>query len=596
MTIHPPGPLERRFHGEHPLRTLLFLYREERARLLWGAVLYVIKHSPVWVMPLITARIVDIVASPEKHSINEIWINAAILVAILLQNIPVNYLCVRSISHAARAMETRLRSAICRRLQHLSIGYYTRQSAGTLQTKVLRDVESIEQLTRGLFDTGMTAVVNLAFALAVTAVRAPWFLVFFALSIPVAVVLVRGLHAHVSKRNTVLRQEIETMSNRVIEMTNLIPITRAHGLESSALERIENSLGRVRDAGLKVDEINSVFGAISWVAFNFFNMACLVFAAWACATQFLPITAGDVVMLTGYFGLLTGSVLMLAGATPMIVRGFEAVRSIGEVLECPDLEQNEGKAAVAAVRGEFRFQGVSFRYPEVEAHAVTGFDLHVKAGETIAFVGPSGAGKSTVLNLIIGFIRPTAGAILLDGRDMAALDLRTYRRFVSVVPQESILFDGTIRENVTYGMSSVADEVLLRALRDANAWEFIEQLPAGIDTPVGEKGARLSGGQKQRLAIARALIRDPRVLILDEATSALDSESEALIQEALERLMRGRTTFVVAHRLSTIRNADRIVAMRVGRIEEVGSHDALVEAGGLYAQLHARQSGGRLQD
>jgi ATP-binding cassette subfamily B protein len=278
------------------------------------------------------------------------------------------------------------------------------------------------------------------------------------------------------------------------------------------------------------------------------------------------------------------------------MRGFEAVRSIGEVLQCPDLEQNEGKASVAAVSGAFRFESASFRYPEVEAHAVRDFTLDVKAGETIALVGPSGAGKSTVLNLVIGFIRPTSGAIALDDRDMAALDLRTYRRFVSVVPQESILFDGTIRENITYGMKSVTDERILSALRDANAWEFIEKLPDGIQTQVGEKGARLSGGQKQRLAIARALIRDPRVLSLDEATSALDSESEALIQEALERLMKGRTTFVVAHRLSTIRNADRIVAMRAGKIEEVGSHEQLLKTGGLYSQLHARQSGGRLEE
>jgi ATP-binding cassette subfamily B protein len=595
MSTSPQGALEHRFEGEHPLRTLLFLYRGERKRLIWGAILYVIKHSPVWVMPLVTARIVDIVAKPEDHSLNEIWFNAAILLAILLQNVPVNYLCVRCISHAARSMETRLRSSICRRLQHLSIGYYTRQSAGTLQTKVLRDVESIEQLTRGLFDTGMTAFVNLGFALAVTAVRAPWFLVFFGLCIPLAVGLVRALHKRVFERNKTLRQEIERMSNRVIEMTALIPITRAHGLEGTALERIDSSLERVRDAGLKVDEINSVFGAISWVVFNFFNMSCLVFAAWACATQFMPITPGDVVMLTGYFGLLTGSVLMLAGAMPMIVRGFEAVRSIGEVLQCPDLEQNEGKTTVSTVAGEFRFEAADFRYDGVEAHAVRDFSLHVRAGETIALVGPSGAGKSTVLNLVIGFIRPTNGMIALDGNDMAALDLRTYRRFVSVVPQESILFDGTIRENITYGLSSVSEERIITALRDANAWEFVAVLPEGVETQVGEKGARLSGGQKQRLAIARALIRDPRVLILDEATSALDSESEALIQEALERLMKGRTTFVVAHRLSTIRNADRIVAMRAGRIEEVGTHEELLRAQGLYAQLHARQSGGRLE-
>jgi len=215
----------------------------------------------------------------------------------------------------------------------------------------------------------------------------------------------------------------------------------------------------------------------------------------------------------------------------------------------------------------------------------------VQPGETVALVGPSGAGKSTVLNLAIGFLRPTAGRILIDGQDMAGLDLRTYRRFVSVVPQESILFDGSIRENVTYGMKGVPDATVVAALQSANAWEFVAPLPEGIATTVGEKGARLSGGQKQRLAIARALIRDPRVLILDEATSALDTETERLIQEALERLMVGRTTLVVAHRLSTIRRAHRIIVLNHARVVETGTHQSLLESGGLYAQLHQQQAG-----
>lgn len=296
-------------------------------------------------------------------------------------------------------------------------------------------------------------------------------------------------------------------------------------------------------------------------------------------------------MLSAFLTTLTNSTTTLAGLAPVITKGLESVRSVGEVLQAPELEDNEGKARLDSLRGAVEFEGVGFAYEDAGRPAVRDFDLSVAPGETIALVGASGAGKSTVLSLVIGFIRPTSGRMLLDGADMNTLDLRTYRRFVSVVPQESILFDGTVRENVAYGMDDAdADEATVRAaLRDANALEFVDRLPRGLDTVVGEHGARLSGGQRQRLAIARALIRNPRVLILDEATSALDTRSEALVQQALARLMRGRTTFVVAHRLSTIRGADRIVVMGDGAVREIGSHEELLERGGVYTALHSGQ-------
>ena len=208
----------------------------------------------------------------------------------------------------------------------------------------------------------------------------------------------------------------------------------------------------------------------------------------------------------------------------------------------------------------------------------------------IAFVGPSGSGKSTLINLIIGFLRPTSGEIKIDGENAQNLDLRTMRRFLSVVPQESVLFDGTIAENIAYGLNDVSVAEIEEALRGANALDFVKGLPSGVETIVGERGARLSGGQRQRLAIARALIRNPRILILDEATSALDSESERLIQEALKTLMRNRTTFVVAHRLSTIKEADLIVVLNEGAIEELGTHKELVAGNGLYRSLYDAQS------
>ena len=252
----------------------------------------------------------------------------------------------------------------------------------------------------------------------------------------------------------------------------------------------------------------------------------------------------------------------------------------------PDIELNKGKRRITDVQGHFQFETVSFDYPNSGVTSIIDISLETKPGETVAIVGPSGAGKSTLLNLIIGFVRPRAGRILLDGQDMNTLDLTTYRKFLSVVAQDVVLFRGTIRENICYAAPNVSEDDLQKAILDANLDEFLDQLPKGLNTFIGEGGAKLSGGQRQRLAIARALVRNPRVLILDEATSALDSQSELLIQEALDRLMAGRTTFVVAHRLSTIRNATRIIVLDHGRIAEMGSHTELIQNNATYASLH----------
>jgi ATP-binding cassette subfamily B protein len=241
------------------------------------------------------------------------------------------------------------------------------------------------------------------------------------------------------------------------------------------------------------------------------------------------------------------------------------------------------------VRGDFTFQDVSFSYHGGDKPALRDFSLDIRAGDSVAVVGESGAGKSTLMNLIIGFHRPTSGRILLDGSDMETLDLRTYRRHLAVVPQATVLFSGSVRDNIAYGMPDVTDSQIAHAVELANAAEFVREMPQGLDTLIGENGAKLSGGQRQRIAIARALVRNPRVILLDEATSSLDVYSESLVQQAIERLLEGRTTFVVAHRLSTIRKCRRIVVMREGRCVESGSHEELLARRGEFHRLRNLQ-------
>jgi ATP-binding cassette subfamily B protein len=302
------------------------------------------------------------------------------------------------------------------------------------------------------------------------------------------------------------------------------------------------------------------------------------------------LSIGELTAFLLYTGLVAVSLGMLANLYADLMRAAGASQRIFELLDRrAQLEMGAGEV-VGHVEGSVRFEGVDFVYPaRSDVPVLRAFDLEVRPGEVVALVGPSGAGKSTVAALIPRFYDPTAGRITLDGVDLRRLAPRSLRAHIGAVMQEPVLFAGTIRENIVYGRPGASDDEVRAAARTANAATFVESLPDGYDTIVGERGVRLSGGQKQRIAIARAVLKDPKILILDEATSALDAESEYLVQEALDRLMRGRTTIVIAHRLSTVRGADRVVVLDAGRVVEVGSHDELMAEGALYRRLVERQ-------
>ena len=326
---------------------------------------------------------------------------------------------------------------------------------------------------------------------------------------------------------------------------------------------------------MNLDLIQSLFGSTSWAVFQIFQLICLVFTGGLA--YYGEITVGDVVLYQTYFTTVVNQVSGIIMLIPTISKGLESVNSVGEILLAHDIEHNLKKKEVRDASGEFVFENVEYQYASGKKNILNGLNLQVSKGETIAFVGESGAGKSTILNIIIGFILPSSGKVYLDGNDITEIDLRSYRKYLAVVPQNTILFSGTIRDNITYGLSDISEEMLEDVVQTANLSKLMKELPDGLDTWIGENGGKLSGGQRQRIAIARAIIRNPKVIVLDEATSALDSISEKKIQKALNNLKKGRTTFIVAHRLSTIQDADRIAVIKEGKCVEIGTYDELIK-------------------
>lgn len=575
-------------HKGHPMQILLGLYKGNYHKFFLAVIFFFIKHAPVWVLPIVTANIINDITSGSPETYQNIIIQAMIMIVLVALNIPMNYMYTRYKSLATRYAETGLRRALVRKLQQLSISYHKETQSGRLQSKIMRDVEAVETLSTQMFLSILNIALNIAIALIVTINKSLVVFIFFLLTTPIAAATMVFFRNVMKKRNNEFRKEMEETSARVMEMVELIPVTRAHALEEEEVQKMSGQLFAVAEKGYRLDVIQSLFGSVGWAIFQIFQVVCLGF------TGFLAIKGtvmpGDITLYQSYFATIVSQVSSLMSLIPTIAKGIESVNSIGEVLLEDDIEQNEGKEIIKDIYGEFDFKDVTFRYNNIDRPVLHNLNLHVDKGETIALVGESGAGKSTILNLVIGFNLVNSGEVLIDGHNMKDIDLRSYRKYLAVVPQTSILFSGTIRDNITYGVDNVDEATLDEIVKAANLTDLINSLPDGLDTMVGEHGGKLSGGQRQRISIARALIRNPKVIVLDEATSALDSISEKLIQEALNNLTKDRTTFIVAHRLSTIKDADKIAVIADGHCVEYGTYDELMNLKGEFYQMKKIQS------
>ncbi len=559
------------------------MLRKDWLKVLVSTLIYILQASPVFILPLITSDVIDVITYRPDGYQTRLMIDALMAFVLIAQNVPTTMWRSSIVNKWIRDTSADIKSGVVRKLQRLSITYHKEIEEGRIQSKFLRDITNVEIYYRTFLTAFIPNFVGAVASIVIALVKSPVIVLFFIVIVPLNILLTMAFRKPVRRQAYAFREENEKLSGKLTTAIQMLPLTKAHGLIAVEEALVNQSISSVTETGLRLDRTNAKLGSMMWAVSHGLSAGCLFFCVFL-ALQGI-ITAGEVVLFQSLFSSINSSIITLINYYPNMVTGKDAVRSLSEIICSDDLERDDGERTLSALSGAVEFEHVEYHYPGEEKKVVTDFHLSVRAGERIALVGASGSGKSTVMNLIIGLLSPTDGRICIDGVPLNDIPLQEYRRFLSVVPQNSILFSGTLRENITYGLQTYSEEEFMQALTDANVTEFLPSLPKGADTLVGEHGDKLSGGQKQRICIARALIRKPKILILDEATSALDNVSEYHVQQAIDRLVEKRTTFIVAHRLSTIRNADRIVVMDEGKIVEVGTYEQLLAKGGAFSEL-----------
>ena len=481
-----------------------------------------------------------------------------------------------------------LRNATYAHLQRLPLGYFTTARAGQLLARVLTDTQQAKQvLTEAVTRSVQSAAMVLAAIGAMCAIS--WRLSALALVVaPLLIALLQPLLRALRRRHKTLGHQYGDLTSVVQETVSGIRLVKAYGAEGYEEGRFRAASDRYARGMVRVTRIAFLAQPITETVATAIAMLVLLVGARLVQVE-RAMSGAELIAFLAIVMRMLQPLKQLSQVPTVAQQSLAAAERLFEVLDRPTEGQvDPGTQAAPATFARLAFEGVAFAYDE--RPVLQDISFEARRGEVVALVGASGAGKSTLVDLIPRFYEPTAGRILLDGIDTRACSLRSLRALTGIVSQDTVLFNDTVRHNVAYGAPGrYTDAQVEAAARAANAHAFIMALPQGYDTVLGERGTRLSGGQRQRLAIARALLADPPILILDEATSALDTESERLVQEAVDRLLQGRTVFVIAHRLSTIRHASQILVLEAGRIVERGTHDALLARRGAYHRLHALQ-------
>src|SRR5215468_754455 len=564
------------------------LVRPRRWLLALGFLLMVVNRVAALVLPYSTRFVIDSVIIKRQTQLLKPLV-LAVLLATIIQGIT-SFSLTQLLSKAAQRLITELRQKVQAHVGRLPVSFHDSTKSGVLVSRIMSDVEGVRNLVgTGLVDfvggllTAVIAFVVLMRISTLMTMIAFSFLLVFGVGLRNAFKTIRPIFRERGKINAEVTGRLTESLGGVRVVKGYHAEEREHGVFSSGVERLLQNVMRTLTATSLMGLSSTLMMGLVSAVIMFLGARLLLSGVWR--------DPYDLLQYVMYLGFLAAPIFQVTNIGTQLTEALAGLDRTREILtEKPEDKDPERTISLPGIRGELAFDHVDFAY-EPGKPVLNDISFIARPGTVTALVGSSGSGKSTIIGLVAAFHKPTAGRVLVDGVDLSHVRLESYRTALGVVLQESFLFDGTIRENIAFSRPDATEEEIMRACEIAHVAEFAEKFKDKYDTIIGERGVKLSGGQRQRVSIARAVLADPRILILDEATSSLDSESEAYIQQGLKYLMKGRTTFVIAHRLSTVRQADQILVVEAGRIVERGTHASLYAEQGRYYELYTKQHG-----
>lgn len=541
-----------------------------------GLILLGISSSVFMVFPYVSGKLIDLASGKQEWFIDNIGTAALLLLGVLFVQSIISFFRVVLFARVTENAMANVRKDLYQRMIMLPMSFFDKNRSGDLISRISNDVSTLQTAFSTTLAELIRQLIILLSGVVLIFLSTPALSVFMLGTFPVIIVLAMVFGRFIRKQSRKTQDELAKANTIVDETIQGINSVKSFTSELFEIARYKKSMNSVVKTALSVAKYRAAF--ISFVIFMIFGGLVAVIWYGARLVESGDMTVGDLLQFVLYTTFIGASIAGLGDLVGQMQKAVGSSERVLEILnESPEWQETPVKAK-GTLDGAISFDHVSFRYPTREDYVVlNNINFQIQKGQKVALVGQSGAGKSTIVQLLMKFYEVSSGSITIGGRNVNDLDLQELRSHIGIVPQEVILFGGSIAENIQYGKPEATMGEIIEAAKQANAYEFIDSFPEGFDTLVGERGVKLSGGQRQRIAIARAVLKNPSILILDEATSSLDAESEHAVQQALNELMKDRTTIIIAHRLATIRTVDRIYVIEKGQIVESGSHDELLE-------------------